>query len=127
MVVTLDQHALLAEGVVVERTMDLVHPLLLGPGLGGADQQAGHFDVLDAVEPAEAGALPAVELVVTGVDHPGDAADHPVAVERQPEFVAAVFERRAVLVQFIRELDKLHQVLAGLHFTYLIAGHIRYK
>ena len=142
---TLHQHALLAEGVVVERAVDLVHPLLLRPGLGRADQQARDLDVPDAVEPAETGAALAVALVVAGVDHRADAPDDALAVEDEPELVRAVLERRdrgqrpdlvavqgghvlgAVLVQLVRETDELHQFLAGLDFTDLVIGHLLFK
>ena len=140
-VVALAEHALPAEGVVVQRTVDLVHPLLPRPGLGGAEQQARDLDVPDAVEPAETDAFLTVELVVAGVDHRADAPGHAPAVQYHPHLAGAVLQRRrlgqgvflvvvqrrhilgTILVEFIRKTDELLQLLAGQDFLDFVIGH----
>ena len=135
--VALYQHTLLAERIVIQRAVDLGHPLLAGPLLGGADEEARNFDVVYAVEPAEAYALGAVTLVVAGIDNGADASYHFTPVQGEPHLTLAVqktctFGKRvylidmkcrdilgAVLVERIGEFDKAHQFRLGFDFLHI--------
>ena len=89
---SLHQHALLTQGVVVQRPMDLRHPLLPGPVFRRPEQEPGDFQVVDGVEPSETGAFLSVQLIVPRIDHAADSSDYLLAVEDHPHLPGAVLQ-----------------------------------
>ena len=139
--VALNEHALLSKSVIVQRAMDLVHPVLLRPCLGSAEKKLRDLKVIDCVEPSETGSLLAIERVVTRVDHSADAADNGFPVHDHPHFPLAIGQGgnfgqrldlvavnsgdilRAVFVQLVRELDEFHQIPSAHNLNYFIIRH----
>ena len=135
------QHSLFAQGVVIERTVDFVHPLFLRPGFGGTQQQAGHLQVIDGVEPAETSPFLVVAFIVSRIHHAADPAHHFISPEGQPHLAGTIPQGRdlgerldlvgvqggdilrAVPVQAVRELHKAAQVLARGYFNDTICFH----
>ena len=136
-----NQHALLAQRIVVQRSVDFRHSLLPGPVFRRAEQQARDLEVVDSVEPAEAGAFLSIQLVVARIDHAADPADDFLSVEDHPKFPGAVLQGRdfgqgmdlvavkrryillAVPVQLVRETDESFEVSPGSDFDNLVIGH----
>ena len=139
--VALDQHALFPKGVVVQRSMDLVHSVLLGPRLGGAEKKFGHLEVIDRVKPSEAGSLLVIERVITRVNHSANTSDNSLAIHDHPHFSLAIRKGgdfgqrfdlvavksgnilRTVFVQLVRELDEFHQIPSAHNLNYFIIRH----
>ena len=89
-----DEHALFAEGVVVEGTMDLGHTLTPRPFLSRPEEQTGDLKVFDGIEPSETGPLLSIKLIIAGIDHPAYPADNlSVLILCEPEFPGTVGER----------------------------------
>ena len=121
--------------------MDLGHPVLPGPVLSGIQEQAGDLEVVDSVEPAETHPLLGVQGIVARVDHPTDSPDNLVTVKDHPHLALAIRQGghlrerihlvgmksrdilRAVLIQFVRELDKTLQVPFTQNLDYFIIRH----
>ena len=129
--IALNEHSLLAQSVVIQRPVNLCHPVLLRPCLGRFQQEARHFDIIDSIEPAEPRPLLGIQLVISRIDHAADPSHDLLPVHRKPHLVSAIIQsrvlrqaldlvhmkRRNILgtipVQFIRKLYELLQFLAG--------------
>ena len=93
--------------------MHLIHTVFPGPILGSPDKKSGNLDVIDGIEPAEAGSFLAIQLVITRIDHGADTPDHFVAVKHHPQLVTAIIQRRVLrkTVHLIR-MKSRHILLA---------------
>ena len=134
----------------VQRAAYRVHALLQRPFLGRLEQGLGHLEVVDGVEPAEAGALLPVLLVRGLLDDGHDAAgDDAVFPSKEADEIAAVAvhvirtedlllvhvkrrnEVRVPRVQVQREIQERLLLLLGLylldsdHFTGVLRGSRR--
>ena len=121
--------------------MNLVHTVLPRPVLGSLQKKSGNFDVLYGIEPAEAGTLLAVSLVITRIDHRTYATDNLPAIPDKPKFVSTIIKGRVfgqarhlvrvkgrdilpvVLVKFIRELYECSEILPRRYLGYNILRH----
>ena len=137
----LHKHTLLAQGVVVKRSVDLVHTPFRSPFFGPAYEQRGHFEVIHHVKPAETGPAGAVDFVVARVYHCADSAHDPFPVEGQPHSPFAVTEgaagskrlplvriqRRDILgavpVEIQREADEAPEIAPVLYFFQFVSAH----
>ena len=81
---SLYQHSLLSQCVVIQRAMHLIHTVFPGPILGSPDKKSCDLDVIDGIEPAEAGSFLAIQLIITRIDHGADTPDHFAAVKHHP-------------------------------------------
>ena len=140
--VSFDEHSLLAERVIIERAVNGIHPLLLRPGFGSIYKKPCNLYVLDSIKPAETNAFLAVTLVVARVYHRTDAPCHPDSVKHHPHLVGAVLEGsilgkishllrvqgrnilRAALVEAVRETHEADDILGIRYLDYPVICHI---
>ena len=150
LVEALDEEALPLQVGEVQRAADRVHALLQRPFLGRLEEGFRHLEIVDGVEPAEAGALLSVLLVRRLLDDGHDAAgDGAVLVREEADEVAAVAvhvvraedlllvhvqgrnEIRVPRIQVQREIQERLLLLLGLylldsdHFTGVLRGNRR--
>ena len=137
----LNKHALLAQCIVIQRTVNLVHPVLPGPVLGSLQQKPRNLDVLYGVEPSETAALLVISLVITRIDHRTDASDNLPSISDKPKLVRTVIKCRVfgqahhlvrvkgrdilfiVLVKLIWELYECFEILPRRYLGYNILRH----
>ena len=86
------KHSLLSEGIVIERSVYLIHSLSLRPFFRSAEQQPCDLDVVDCIKPSEAGPLCPVPLIVPRVDHAAYPSHHFLPVHRKPHHPSAIFQ-----------------------------------
>ena len=135
---TLDQHPLLAQGIVIKGAVNILHTLRQCPFLRSSYKKLCNLKVLYGVEPAETRPFCPVSLVVSGIYHSAYTPHNFTVLSHEPHPALAIRQRGnlcertnlvgmqsryvlgAILVKPVRKFDKLPQILLWNYFANLV-------